>query len=79
MTASTPFASSHSASSTVVAETSTFAPQPRTLASSDSGGSPKWKLTTGGLNSASRSATSALKGLRPGPVGMPAGSMPNSA
>ena len=79
MTASTPCASSQRASSTVVADDSTLAPQPRTRASSSGDGRPKWKLTTGGANAASNSAVSASNGRRPGPAGIAAGSMPNSA
>ena len=79
MMASTPWACSHSASSTVVALDSTLAPQARTRASNWGEGRPKWKLTTGGRNGSTRSAISSLKGLRPGPVAMLAGSMPCSA
>ena len=60
-----PARSSHRASSTVVADEITFAPQPRTRASSSADGSPKWKLTTAGRTPPSTSAASALNGARP--------------
>ena len=79
MTASTPWASSQRASSTVVALDSTLAPQPFTRASRAGSGRPKWKLTTRGWKGSTMSAISALNGARPAPVPMLAGSMPNSA
>jgi hypothetical protein len=63
----------------VVAEDSTLVPQPLTRASSAAEGRPKWKLTTGGRKGSIRSAMASLKGARPPPSGMLAGSMPNSA
>ena len=78
MIASTPWDSSQRASSTVVAEERIFAPMLRTRSSNAGFGRPKWKLTTAGLNAASTSAAASLKGARPGPSGMEAGSMPNS-
>ena len=65
--------------STVVAEDSTFAPHDLTWASRSAEGSPKWKLTTAGLNWATTSATSDEKGARPGPLGIDCASMPNSS
>ena len=79
MIASTPRASSQRASSTVVADDTIFAPDARTRASRSSAGSPKWKLTTAGLNSSSTPATSRLNGSRPGPVAIAFGSIPCSA
>ncbi|MNP46817.1 hypothetical protein D3C76_1408410 [compost metagenome] len=64
MIASQPWRSSHSASSTVVAEDSTFAPVALTRASSDASGRPKWKLTTSGRSSSTRAHRSASNGAR---------------
>jgi hypothetical protein len=76
MIASTPCASSHNASSTVVADDKTLEPIAFTRPSNSADGKPKWKLTTAGLNSLRTSAASALKGERPGPAGMLAASIP---
>ena len=48
------------------------APAARTRASSSGAGSPKWKLTTAGLNSSSTSAAAAPKGAREAPATRPA-------
>ncbi len=78
MTASTPWACSHSASSTVVAEDRMRAPVARTRASSGAAGKPKWKLTTAGLNSSTSAAVASPKGARDAPATAANGSRPSS-
>ena len=63
----------------VVADANTLAPQAFTRANRSADGKPKWKLTTGGVNSASRLAGSARKGCRAGAVAMLAAAMPSAA
>ena len=77
--ASTPRASSPAPRRPVVADERIRAPVARTRASRSLGGRPKWKLTTAGRSSSSRCAASAPNGVRAGPGGMRAGSMPYSA
>ena len=68
ITASTPWRSSQTASSQVVAEAMTRAPMARTAANSAASGRPKWKLATLGLNSISRSQNEASKAAREAPL-----------
>ena len=80
MMASTPRASSQRASSTVVADDRIFAPQLAHAAPADRrDGRPKWKLTTGGLNSLEHVSASASNGDATGPPGSRSASMPSSA
>ena len=74
MIASTPRASSQRASSTVVADERTFAPQrPHPREQLAPTGSPKWKLTTGGRNSLEHvGGLVASNGARPAPAGIAA-------
>lgn len=64
ITASAPFASSQSASATVVAHDRTLQPAARTRSSSSRSGSPKWKLITCGLVCSTTSHSADPKGGR---------------
>ena len=78
MIASQPCSSSQTASATVVAEETIFAPVARTRSRSAGSGRPKWKLTTSGRNSSTSAQKASSKGARwPAGVGA-SGSRPSS-
>ncbi len=68
ITASQPRASSQRASSTVVADERIFAPVPFIRSTNLDSGSPKWKLTTSGLSSTTRSHRRLSNGDRGAPA-----------